>query len=91
MPLRDCDESSGVRQVCCRRGEDGGGERKPAEAVQARRPQVRRPIDVRPIGLRFVLSDLGEGRHEVLHQAGRRKMYGAERRGSLRAGRPELL
>jgi len=38
---------------------------------------VRRPIDVRPTGLRFVLSDLGEGRHEVLHQGARRKMHGA--------------
>ena len=63
--------------MCCRRGEVGGGERKPAEAVQASRPQVCRPIDVRPTGLRVVLSDLGEGRHEVLHQGARRKMHGA--------------
>jgi len=45
--------------------------------VQASRPQVRRPIDVRPTGLRFVLSDLGEERHEVLHQGARHKMHGA--------------
>jgi len=77
--------------VCCRRGEVGGGERKPTEAMQARRPQVRRPIDVRAAGLRFVLSDLGEGRHEVLHRGGPRKMHGAQKGWSLREGRPELL
>ena len=77
--------------MCGRCGEVGGGEWEPAETLQARRPEVRRPIDVRPTGLRFVLSDLGEGRHQVLHQGGRDGLQGAEKRGSLRAGRCELL
>lgn len=91
MPLRDGDESPGVRQVCRRRGEVGDSERKPAEAVQARRRPLRRPIDLRPSRLRFLLSDDRARRREVLYQAGRQKMHGAEGRRSLRAARPELL
>ena len=91
MPLRDGDESPGVRQVCCGRGEVGDGERKPAEAVQARRRPLRRPIDLRPAWLRFLLSDNRAGRREVLYQAGREKMYGTEGRRRLRAARRELL
>ena len=91
MPLRDGDESPEVRQVCCRRGEVGDGERKPAEAVQARRRPLRRPIDLRPARLRYLLPDDHARHREVLYQAERQQMHGAEGRRSLRAARRELL